>query len=546
MRKNFKSATLEFLFIIAFVNGFQWVFGAENSIIGVVFAIMMAASMARDLTAAPVRHLLFQALVLTMMTVAACFVASLDPWFALILNIGMCFFLLYTFTFEYMSNLYFPYILSYLFMVFITPVPAAGLPKRLLGVLAGSACIIVYQLVKGRKRIRNTVKNSLTHIVDTLLAETDGAGEGTAAAAEEIRRELRKISRAEFERRKRPLRISSAGFAAVDSARGLEHLYLLLMEKTGRMEESALNEIRASLRAFRDFIVNKTPMPAADDERVPDEVRAALAYIRDHLLRMTDKEQRRAYPRSASSFFMRLRAAVSFSPVRLAYAARVTVLIAGFTLLVRLLDLPHGKWLLFTIASVSLPYADDVTPKARKRLLATLLGGALAALLFSLLPWGWARTALMMLSGYVSYYFTGYTATYACSTVGALGGAVFVSAFGWRDVWLMFGIRVGYICAGIVIAYVCNKLIFPFKRKTASRQLWLKYQKTVLALTELCARGETDDQLYYSLVLQSHMMEDRLCANAAAAGWNGMESVIDECRAYVRAAHRKNRGGSTA
>ena len=71
VRANFASATLNFMFIIAFVNGFQWIFGAENSIVGVIFAIMMSASMVRDMTATPVRHLLAQAAVLLWMGTSA-------------------------------------------------------------------------------------------------------------------------------------------------------------------------------------------------------------------------------------------------------------------------------------------------------------------------------------------------------------------------------------------------------------------------------------------------------------------------------------------
>ena len=57
IRRNFRFSTLDFLFIILYVNVFQFIFGPENSIVGVIFTIMMSASMARDLTATPFRHL---------------------------------------------------------------------------------------------------------------------------------------------------------------------------------------------------------------------------------------------------------------------------------------------------------------------------------------------------------------------------------------------------------------------------------------------------------------------------------------------------------
>ena len=58
VRDKFRFGTLSFIFIVAYINVFQLIFGPENSIVGVIFTIMMSASMARDLTAAPVRHLM--------------------------------------------------------------------------------------------------------------------------------------------------------------------------------------------------------------------------------------------------------------------------------------------------------------------------------------------------------------------------------------------------------------------------------------------------------------------------------------------------------
>ena len=135
VKTNFRHATLNFIFIIAFVNLFQLVFGAENTIVGVIFTIMMSASMVRDLTATPVKHLCIQASVLLMMAAAACFVSNASPLLGLPVNLIVIFIILYAFTYEYVSHLYFPYILSYLFLLFISPIKPAELPKRLLGMI---------------------------------------------------------------------------------------------------------------------------------------------------------------------------------------------------------------------------------------------------------------------------------------------------------------------------------------------------------------------------------------------------------------------------
>ena len=100
LKKNFRFATLDFIFIITFVTVFQKVFGMENSIVGVIFTIMMASSMLKDMTASPVKHLAGQAAVLAAMAVSACVVNTLPPVFSFPLNFGMIFLILYVFTYE--------------------------------------------------------------------------------------------------------------------------------------------------------------------------------------------------------------------------------------------------------------------------------------------------------------------------------------------------------------------------------------------------------------------------------------------------------------
>ena len=98
IREKFRSSTLNFIFILAYVHLFSYIFGPENTIVGVIFTIMMSASMVRDLTATPLRHLVTQALVLVWMALAAYWVnalpAPLSVFVHFITLLGIC--LLYT------------------------------------------------------------------------------------------------------------------------------------------------------------------------------------------------------------------------------------------------------------------------------------------------------------------------------------------------------------------------------------------------------------------------------------------------------------------
>lgn len=552
IQKNFRSATLSFLFIIAYVNVFQKLFGAENSIVGVIFAIMMSASMARDLTSTPFRHLLAQAGVLVLMAVSACLVASLNPWAALPINFIMLYFILYSYTYEYSGHLYFPYILSYLFLVFISPASLEQLPKRILAMVTGAVCIILYQLVMGRNRAAETVTDVLLTLIEEakqyiscLLSGTD-----TPDTLEDVRKNVRRLSSMVYDRRKRELCISDANFAVVDCGRGLEHLLILLSQlEDPESHQDMLKNILVQLDHFKDYVEQRTAAPhllsrddfmEADGSQSHEEFYDSLEYIRNHMVHMTDPDKKYHFRPTLLSLSIRVQAALKVSKVRVIYALRAALLLSLGTLLVGILNLPHGKWLLFTMASVSLPYADDVGAKAGKRFIATAAGGIVSLILFSLIPSSAGRTVIMMLSGYVSYYFSDYSQTFACSTIGALGGAVFTTAFGWVPVGHILLIRLGYVVAGIAIAYIANCLIFPYHRKTATKALLKKYDFASKLLSEICHQGVNDIQFYYHLVIQSQLIEEKLYQNTSGEERALLLDKIGECRALVRTAHRNN------
>lgn len=554
IKDNFVYATLNFIFIIAFVNVFQMIFGIENSIVGVIFVVLMPCSMMRDFTAAPIKHLFIQAFVLVMLAVNACFVVVLPPFFSFFINFITIFGILYFFTYEYASHLYFPYILSYLFLIFISPITIYQLPKRMIGMIVGAICIILYQLFMGRKRVEETAKDVITIIIDNIIESIEYLllnGEKKSIDLTEIRHNLCRLSRIIYERRKKVLCISDASFSMIDTARGLEHIAILVHNLEGTITQERkifLQQTLKQLKNYRSYMQEEINILSSIEhkdfiseqyKKEADDFYWALVYVKYHLSHITDSKKRISYRKTILSFSVRLKLALHVSQVRIIYALRVAFLLAVFTLIVQLLHLPHGKWLLFTIASVSLPYADDIGLKAKKRIAATVIGGIISVIAYSLISSSIGRMAVMMLSGYLSFYFKDYAGNFSCSTIGALGGAVFVGIFGWSDIGIMSLIRLCYIGLGIGIAFIGNLFIFPFWRKTATNQLLQKYSSTVDMLTKMCKEKNIDSQLYYNLIIQAHLQEDKLYQNAEVEGWREMEHTLIQYRQKIREVHRK-------
>ena len=259
IRSNFRHSTLSFIFIIAYVNIFPLIFGPENSIVAVIFTIMMSASMVRDLTATPVKHLFLQSAVLVWMGIAAFLVTSLPALFSFLINFFTLLLILYAFTYEYSNHIYFPYILSYLFLIFISPVHAGQLPMRILGMLAGALSIMLYQWVMGRKRVQETARDVLTEMIDDICQYISQrtAGNPQKADLSAMRHKLCRLSRTVYERRQKTLCVSDADFSMRDAGRGLEHRMILIQEfpeTLSGQDKIFLSEIVRLLNQMRIFL----------------------------------------------------------------------------------------------------------------------------------------------------------------------------------------------------------------------------------------------------------------------------------------------------
>lgn len=115
-----------------------------------------------------------------------------------------------------------------------------------------------------------------------------------------------------------------------------------------------------------------------------------------------------------------------------------------------------------------------------------------------------------------------------------------MNTFGWGPVGVMLLVRLGYVLMGILVALLFNRALFPFKRDRATRQLVQKYRSTSRLLAEVCQQSDADSQLYYGLVIQAYLQEEKLRENARELKWDGGEiELLEECRSTVRLAHRR-------
>lgn len=307
VRKNFKSITLNFAFVFIFMNLFQLMFGSENSIVAVVFIIIMQSSMLLDFTVKPVKIFFVQLFILETMVVSAFLINTLNPFVTIPMNFIVLFTLLFAFTFDYTLDLYMPYILSFLFLIFISPVSIQMLPTRMLAILVGMLCVMLYHFFMGRNRTRETVCKALTGMIDEchqcILCLLSGAG--LPDSVETVRNNLYKLSHLVYERRRHFLYISDASLAMLDCGLKLENFIYMLYDIEGRIspEEAAMLKYSGEwLTLFRAAIQDGGTIPQPDSRyfsleqhELGKKVYSSLIHMQNRLIHMTDADKRSTF-----------------------------------------------------------------------------------------------------------------------------------------------------------------------------------------------------------------------------------------------------------
>lgn len=544
--KNFKSATITFITIMLVVSAFQMLFGPQNMVLGIMIAPMMLILMSKDMTAHPVKHFSRQALVLCGMATAACISMVVPITVALFIHLIVVFFISYTYTCDCGDHMYFQYILDYLFLIFMGPISLQQLPLRLLGMVTGAGLLLLYQFIKGRHRADKVTQNVLLSLLEDTKIRINSLLSENKISLDNISLDnaLKTFSLTIEHRQKATLGLSEASMAAIETVHSLKKFNSALRFPNSAYTQETLSLLQNILPWLDDissFILHeRDDIPQIHkeifDEKYPDteQLYQWTEHLRLAFLTMLLPEKRQSFRKTSVSLKSRLKIAINFSPMRVAYAFRLSILLSVGIILVQAFHLEHGKWLLFTIASVSLPYSDEVGTKAKKRFLATLIGGTVGLVLYSVIPSAAGKTIVMLASGYLSCYMTDYLSNFSCATFGALGGAVFsMTSTGFAPVGSIVLIRLAYIVIGIIIAVAFNCFVFPVSKTTATRHLAQKYIHVTQAISNSYTNYNSDPQLHYLLLLKMQRLEGKLKQNAKALQWEGIHSFLRECQMNI-------------
>ena len=165
--------------------------------------------------------------------------------------------------------------------------------------------------------------------------------------------------------------------------------------------------------------------------------------------------------------------------VAFTYAMRLGIMVTVAAFISDYFELEQGRWLVYTIFSVTQPYSEHAKSRFSARIAGTLVGVVIFVVLFSIFTDAISRSMLILLFGYLNSYAVQYRNVIITVTVSALGSAALIS-----DVNVITMERILYVATGVILGMIANRFIFPHSIQKGTATLVQIYKDTSKMLME--------------------------------------------------------------
>ena len=171
MGKKIIGNTLIFVFMMGFIVGFNMIFGAENTLIGVTTITAVLMFLEKDFSLNPVRTGIKLICFNVLMGVVT-FIASKNAILGIPLNFIFVFIIGYTLCYNLSTPSFVPFNLQYVFMLFAT-VTIDQLPKRLISLIVGAILIMLSQIAFNKNKIYKQGNSIFSAICTNLIKKIE-------------------------------------------------------------------------------------------------------------------------------------------------------------------------------------------------------------------------------------------------------------------------------------------------------------------------------------------------------------------------------------
>lgn len=506
MKQKIITNTIIFIFVMAFVLTFKAIFGSDNVLIGITTITATLMLMQRDFTGDLLKNTL-KFIGINLLMGVGTFIAANNMWLAIPINFAVVFTFSYVFTYNLRQPLYFPFGLQYLFLL-SSPVSIDKLGLRLIALFVGALIIMLAQVLVNKNKLATAGNKILIGVCESIEGKLKclKAKSTNYDSTNNVQESLDKFRTMIYDKRESNYYISEEARVKLNMSVALENINSLLYDdniksidsKTIDNLEELVSIAKATLKSKtkngtnikpKSYDINKL-LNYYEEKNVSDllslQIIESMIFLDETTTKINqlDKEDSKEISKASEKSEIFSKEAIKDilkgknSP-KYCYAMRMAISITIGAFIMNLFKLAEGRWILFTILSLTNPIYEIYKSKVPQRIVATLIGGIIIVILFTIFKGQTARLLIVMACGYLQSYVNEYKYRMIFITVCAIGTAAVVGNIEQFTIE-----RILMVILGSIIAIIANKYIFPYKLKNSNEQLRKIYYEAIKDMFE--------------------------------------------------------------
>lgn len=520
------------IFTVCMIVLYKVLFGSENISIGLMVAFSVIAFLKLDFSLYPLyKGTVFSALSFFLLIMS--FLAGLNPFLGLIINIFTIFTVSYLYMKESKNMVSYLFLFIYIYMVSIN-VPVELLPKRFLSLMFGVLIIVISQLLfnknKFNKKSSVLLLNGLSNIKNGVTALLDNKEYDASILNNKMRELLNLIDEQN----------SSIFFSTIlfkhyfNIAISLERLAININKinliADLNVKHSFLNDLNAEISNLINIISKNNSNTIDFSLKYKEDFKSypvlkecydLLNILNTNFLFLSDYKHKIKITLKAINLKKKN---ININSLDCNFSIKVALAVSIPLFFIELFNIPNGKWIIITIYVLLQPLSDDTIIKTKKRIKGTIIAVSVFILIFRILNINIPEPLFLFVIMFFYFYAKDYYIKVIFTSLLAL--SVNLSNY---SLGILSTTRFTFIIVGSIIALLVNKYLLPYTKVHHTNSLKDKYLILSNSLTkELCnlVDGNINEDNLIRLALYSNLIESKLLLLANNLNDSSLKNII--------------------
>ena len=496
-KKVFMANNIIFIISVIFVYMSIVYLGRDNLMVGITGIFLLIAIINKDFSRNPLRAIL-KISFLTAFIAFMPYLVNLNIYSGLIINFLAVFTIIYVVVYTLNKTIYFPFLFGYTLLL-TTNVGGRDLCKRIIALVIIGIVAVIFQIVFSKITFKKNEKNKmLIEIIETFLKNINDlkVGNFNFKNKEKLKELSTYWSRDILEKRNNSFYLKDNENIKLNLIAAIEKLDRVLEEISQMLENNKeyikfIEDLGVCLENLKLFLQTETRVVNLSlsikklnndyesikikDIKIYEAIEALniIDGLTSELLEIGKKDyiEIKFGMKEIKEIKNLLWADFNKNSVRFIFAFRTAILISVSYFVIECLHLELGKWVMFTIASVSQPYNDTVWGRAKGRIFGTLVGVIIYLPLSYIVTSVEYRIIIIAIAVYFMISFKKYSYSMSMLTVLFLG----VVTINIPNIFSFAEDRVLFVALGVVIVLLGNRFILPYSLKKETIILIDKY-----------------------------------------------------------------------